>query len=72
MECCWFFVVVIIPTITVFVTLINIIFGSVIVGFLRDVMACRGVCVNAATFAMSLVCYCMLMLTGVHKLLLLR
>jgi hypothetical protein len=38
-------------------TLINIIFGFAIVGFLWDVVACRGVCVSAATFVVSVVFY---------------
>jgi hypothetical protein len=35
-------------------------------------VACRDVCVNAATFAVSVVCYCIHVLTGVDKLRLLR
>jgi hypothetical protein len=47
-------------------------FYFVVLGLLWDVVACRGVWVNAATFAVSVVCYCIHVLTVVHRLLLLR
>jgi len=50
MECCWFVlvvfvavIVVIVVPVAIFLMLINIIFGFAIVGFLCDVVACRGV-----------------------------